>query len=349
MLELVQKPGEYEVRFDDDGREICTHPLWLRTREAIKGKMFNRAALFGIILRDSRLPNDRRLAAYGTFYCDDPAQIFELIAFFPGEPLREIREEAYRRAIGFLRVHWTKNALPREGVPPDPDYPPHALYQLEVGPYLALLEVEEARDRAQGLWFLGELCRIRADSAKTVFQHARKPVRALLVAEDRLVRQQARDFVLAVDPAHREPPPHDATDAALLAWLDAVIYEVFPPIRSVSKGRVDLFPSADLDRRVEVGRVARSRAAIGEPEQGKLAGGVLYRGFRVARLPAPLDKLRIPLGAVITAVNGMPVATGAELLAAVEKGVPHRQVLLVEYVRGGRAEAMEFRLQPAEE
>ena len=345
MIGLAEKPGEFEVRFDDAGREASDNPVWLRTREVMKGKMFNMAAMFGIILRDSRHVNDRKLAAYGTFYVEDVGQVFELIAFLPGEPDRSIRQEAFRRAIAFLRVHWPKQKEPDPDVEPDPDYPPGAVHTLEVMPFIGLLNLDEVRDQAQGLWFLKELCSIRDDCHPILLFHSHERLRSLLVSKDRIVRREAREYLRWADPKHREPPAADASDPELLAWLEAVVYDVFPPIRRVNKGRTDLYASKDLDQLVKVGREALETKAIGGMHLDKLRNGQLYRGFKVMRLPAPLDQLRIPLNAVVTAINGTPVATGEDIIKTLELWLEHKPVLMVEYVAGGKTHAMEFWLQ----
>ena len=75
-------------------------------------------------------------------------------------------------------------------------------------------------------------------------------------------------------------------------------------------------------------------------------GGRSYRGLRVARWPAPLDKLRIPAGAVILSVNRQPTPTAKKILTVVEEHAKHGAVVwYVEYVHKKRLQMMEFRLQ----
>ncbi len=346
MVSLVENPGEYEVHFDEDGREVCTNPIWQRTREIIKGKMFNMAALFGIVLRDSRHTNDRKLAAYGTFYVDKVSDIFELIAFLPGEPAREIREPAFRRAIGFLRVHWPQDQEVDPEAPVDPDYPTPPLYRLDAGPFLALLDLDDPRDQAQGLWFLKELCVIRPDTAGVLLGHAEPRLRRLLQSDDRIVHAEAREFLHWADPKHREPPPADAGAEVLMQWLDAVMYDVFPPIRRVNKGRVDLYPSDDLTRIIADGQEALRGQALGRPTSGQRRDGTPFRGFKLQRLPAPLDKLRLPLDCVILSISGTSVATGEDILTAIEARLRHGKSLQVEYQLGERVHMMEYHVQP---
>ncbi len=336
-----------EISFDDMGREIVDDPRWQRAYEAAQGKMFNMATVFGLMLRDSRVVNYRRLSAYGTFYATNPAHVFELIAFFPGEPEREIREGAFRRAIEYLRVHLPKN----KPVTVDGDgeaaagREPDSLYTLEVYPFVALLDETDFRDQAQGLWFLKEVMAIRPQGAKPILGACVDRLRRLLVSDNAEVRVQAREFLQQADPAHRDAPAEDAGDEALIAWLDAVAYDVFPPVRAMSEGLTDIYPSDDLDRIIEVGTDALERKSIGEPVTGRKRGGGTYRGFRIARLPEPLDKLRLPVGTVITSINGQPVATARSILDMLQISAKAKKRFFVEYVRDGVPMAMEYRLR----
>ena len=130
----------------------------------------------------------------------------------------------------------------------------------------------------------------------------------------------------------------------MIGWLDDVLYDVFPPIRIISPGLVDLYASEDLDQVIEKGRDVLSREAIGEPDSGKLPNGLFYRGFRIATLPRPLNKLGLPVGAVVTTIQGQPVATGAQILTALETWFANSRSVMVEYVEGGRTKAIEYRL-----
>jgi hypothetical protein len=344
LFNISEHPEGHAITVNDQGREVCDHPTWQQKYDEVKRQLFNMATVFGLVLRDSSHVNDRTLAAYGTFLLDDPQPICELIAFLPGEPEREIREPALRRAIEFLRVQLPKNTdvVTGNGEPPAQ---PKARYSIDLGPYFALLAVDDYRDQVQAMWFLAELAQIRPETGPMILHYSKKHLREHLGSERELLRTQARTLLERADPKHRKPPAADADRAAVLAWLDEVLYEVFPPIRAVSDGLTDLYPGADLDEIVAVGRDALSREAIGEPFSGKLKSGVFYRGFRVARLPEPLDKLRIPVGAVITNVCGRPVATGAEIVQALERWLAKRDDVIVEYAWNGDTRVMEYRLR----
>ena len=342
LQNVLDDPEGYTVGVDEEGRPTCDHPTWVRTHAELQKKLFNMATVFGIVLRDCQSPNQRRLAALGAFFSLEIEHVFELIEFLPGEPERSIREEALPRAIDFLAVHLPKNRTPEND--DAADRPPLPLYDLELGPFLGLLEVDDPRDQVQGLWFLTRLVEIRPSAGPILFDYGRWPLRRLLVAPQKIVRSHARDLLAVIDPQRRPPPPFDAGPDEQLAWLDAVVYELFPPVREISDGLIEIYPGADRDAIVEVGTEVLRTQAIGEPYQGRLRAGLYYRGFRVARLPEPLDKLRIPVGAVITSVNGTPVATGAEILAIAGTALKTKTRLFVEFVDGKQQRVIEYRL-----
>lgn len=339
MLQLAREHG---TRIDDRGREVCDHPVWQTRRQSLEQKMFNLATFFGQILLDSNNPNDRRLAAYGTFYLDDPHHVFQLITFFAQEPDRSIRETAFKRSIDYLRVY-----LPRDARVDDEASAtaPRPLYTLAAYPYLDLLKLEDPRDQAQGLWFLGQVMEIRPDSGTAILRESRARVRELLVSDKDLVRRHARAFVRYSDPKQRTVPEDDATDEALLAWIDEITDELFPPIQRVSGGLIDLYPSDELDRAARVGREALTTKEIGETASGKLSSGLFYRGYRINRLPEPLDKLGIPIGAVITSINSQPVSNAKKILEIAERSLEAGHRILVEFVFGGQSMVMEYRLR----
>lgn len=344
LFNISENPEGHAVTVNDQGREVCDHPLWQQKYEEVKRQLFNMATVFGLVLRDSGNVNDRKLAAYGTFLLDDPQPICELIAFFPGEPEREIREPALRRAIEFLRVQLPKNTDVVTGTG-EPQMQPKARYSIDLGPYFALLEVDDHRDQVQALWFLAEIAQIRPETGPMILHYGKEHLREHLVSERDLLRQHARTLLERAAPKHQRPPAEDADDAQVIAWLDEVLYEVFPPIRPVSEGLTDLYPSKDLEQIVSVGRDALTREAIGEPFSGKLKSGLFYRGFRIARLPEPLDKLRIPVGAVITNICGRPVATGTEIVQTLERWLEQRSNVIVEYAWNGDTRVMEYRVR----
>jgi hypothetical protein len=339
--------GRHPLGFADDGREVCDHPAWRAARERIAAKLAERntATLFHLVLRDSFSEMHRKLAAYGMFHLANPADVLHVMALLPADPSRELREKSFERAVGFLRVHLKENAEPTEAER-NAGAPPRSRYQFIAYPFLKLLEVGDDRDRAKTLWVLREVALVRPDFAPTLLEAALPRLHDLALSSDAAVRSAAHDFVHACDPRHR-PAPLPGTEAGnVRIWLDAVLNDAFPPIRAVAEGRTDLHPSEELDRLVEVGKRELRADAIGEAFQGKLTDGRYYRGFRFTRQPEPLDKLRLPIGAIVLNVNGSPVATAAEVLDVVERWVKVRRTLMVEYLDDrGRNRVMEYRLR----
>jgi hypothetical protein len=167
-------------------------------------------------------------------------------------------------------------------------------------------------------------------------------VRDWVVHDHAEVRKQVWGLLAAADPQGREAPGADAAADAVKSWSEAVLYDLFPPIRLVSAGLVELFPSADLDQIVATGKELLARDGIGATATGT-AGGIFYRGFRVNRQPKPLDLLRLPANAVITRINGVPVADSKELLDTIENFVKRKQALVVEFIHQDQTKAIEYR------
>ena len=110
-------------------------------------------------------------------------------------------------------------------------------------------------------------------------------------------------------------------------------------------GLTELYPSAELQRVAKVGREALSTKEIGETASGKLRSGLFYRGYRINRLPEPLNKLGIPQDAVITHVNSQPVFKAAKILEILEAEAKPGARILVEFAFRGQSQVMEYRLQ----
>jgi hypothetical protein len=351
VMRQLARSGKVPMRLDDEGIEVSDDPEWRRACQRLLETRQD-AGYLSLVIRESASVEDRAVAFYGAFYQPDPAQVMALIAHIPGEPVRELREEAYRRALDFLRVHLPKvNAGDAASTTPaqvgpagvTPPKPGEHTYQLDLEPFVALLRVDDPTDRAQGMWFLGEVVRIRPDLADDVLAAVKAWLPELLVAADAGVRAGARSLLALLDPKHRAAPPADATAEAVAAWHAAVMYDVFPPIRPVAPGLTELWPSEDLERVVEVGQRVLLEGSLGDPWSGRLRDGGPYRGLRIAKVPEPLEKLGLEVDQVVTAINGSPVATCAEVLALLKSQVGHRTSFLVEFVAGGRAQAREFR------
>ena len=170
-------------------------------------------------------------------------------------------------------------------------------------------------------------------------------LRMFLASEDERVRKEAFGVIEAADPSRRPVPSMDSEFKDIEEWLNAVLYDLYPPIRVISSGLIDLYPSEDLDEVVKVGTELLARDGIGSARNGQTRNGVHYRGFHVARTPEPLNKMGIPIGAVITSINGQPVSGSARLLEIVKTELEHRVQLLVEYVHDGNLLAIEYRVR----
>ncbi len=352
--------------FDADGREVVDDARWRAAREQVE-RIGIDAAYLAQVMRLHRHAGARATAFYGAFFCPDVDHVLNLIAHIPGEPERRTREAALPRAIAFLRAHLGRRfgdldeasrearraALPQPGspaakargitrAPQDADH----LHALRLVPFFQLLDLDTPIDQAQGLWFLKEVFLLRPDLALLWAEPALPRLRQLLAAEDPTVRDQAIGLFQAIGP--RDLPPAPADDArALQAWADAATRFLFPPIRNLNDAIVQLHPSPERDAVAAAAVRALETAAIGDALVGKHADGRHYRGFRVVTVPAELQPLALPAGAVITTVNGVQVTDAASLLRTTRellRTLPHPRRLFVEYVRGEQTHAIEYRV-----
>jgi hypothetical protein len=359
VMRAIARDPAAKVTFDSDGRQVCDSESWRQARAKAEIKATRMGGYLAVVGQESGEAADRALAYYGAFWLDSIQDTLSIMALIPGEPVPAIRDDAIQRALPFLRAHLGKTQGGEGGAraPSPVDYaqgrvtgdrvyqdPNAPAYDFDINPWCALLECEQARDKAQGLWFLRELVTIRKQYGLETLTLVKSLLPGLVVHADQEVRKQARAYLAAVDPHNRPAPPDDAPDSAALAWLESILYELFPPIRKISPGLFELYPSTDLDQIVAAGKDLLSRDAIGSTTTGTV-NGVFYRGFKVQRLPKPLDLLQIPLEAVITAINGVPVADSKGLLDTITATLRTKRALVVEFVARDQQRAIEYRLR----
>lgn len=361
MMNLAENVGP--VSTDSQGREICDNPRWKEAYETLLEHYVDPGFL-SYVLRNSGSADNRRVALYGSYFVTNPEYVIDLIEHIPGEPVQRFREASYPRAINYLRVHLPRKFgdLTEEEVaglnrPPVGSpvansmgitrelQPEDRLHALDLRPFVQLLEQDAPSDRAQGLWFIKECFWIDKGLATIWMERMAPRLRLFLMSDDDAVRKECIGVIEAADPKRRPAPAVDADAADIEAWLDDVMYELYPPIRVISSGLIELYPSEDLDKVVEVGSALLGRDGIGSLRSGKTGDGMFYRGFAVLRAPDPLDRLGMPVGAVITAVNGQPVGEGTQLLEVIRSQLEHKLQFLVEYVHDGRVKAIEYRLR----
>lgn len=355
---IVRNPGGARVHTDDQGREVCDHPAWKEAniRAQIKGTRMG--GYLAVVAQDSGSVGDRRLAHYGSYFVDSVQDTISIMSLIPGEPTALVREEAMPRALAFLRVHLIKNRggerVVREATATDHaegraignkvyENPDEPVYDFDVRPWCALVEAGDVRAQAQALWFLAELIGFRTEIGPVTLVLMQPFLGKLLVHENAELRKHARAYLAAVDPQHRAQPKADASAADVERWFALVVYTVFPPIRRVSSGLVELHASGDLDRIAETGAELLGRDALGSVASGTV-NGIYYRGYRLQRIPAPLDQLGIPVDAVVTHVNGLPVTDSKSLLDAIKLILAANKPVMVEFIADRQTKAIEYRV-----
>lgn len=363
MQAIAAAPGANK-RYEQ-GRELVDDPRWRQAHAALLQLGLD-AGFLAQIMRLNRNAADRATAFYAAFHVADVDHVFELIAHIPGEPERRTREAALPRAVEFARAWLPRRfgdladdhkkalvaAMPEPGspaatargivrLPVDQDH----LHSVRLVPFLQLLDVDDAIDQAQALWFLKEVFLLRQDLALLWLEPSLPRLEQLLLSPAPAVREQTIGVFAAIGPRGLRPAPEGTEE--LLAWADEAAKALFPPIRNLNDAIVQLQPSPERDALVAAGEAALATAAIGDAFAGQRADGSRFRGFRVARVPDELRPLAIPVGAVITAVNGTAVLDGQGLLRTVKEQLRlqgHPRKLLVEYELGGGTHAVEYRV-----
>lgn len=368
MRTMASQPGTTK-HFDEQGREIVDDPTWNDLRNEVDRQGLD-AGYLGSIMRMSKNTDDRRTAFYAMFYCDRIDYVFNLISHIPGEPERKTREEALPRAIQYLRAHIGRrfgdlgedqrksmlSAMPQIGsaaaksagltrLPRDDDH----LYdnELRLKPFFQLTELDDAFDQAQGLWFLKELFTVRRDLAELWLEPSVPRIRQLLASDSRTVREQVIGLLAALGGDDQSVPGPDDDATALRDWAEKALRRPFPPIRNFHGSIISLYPSPERDAIAAAGEKALETGAIGEARNGKTKDGAYYRGFQVMTVPEELKALALPKDAVITAVNGVAVSDGPNLLRTLKEQIAklrYPRTLMVEYVRDGEPHAIEYRI-----
>ena len=359
----AQKPER--TSFDAKGRQVVDDPAWQQAHARVQEIGLD-AGMLAQLMRLHRNGDQRGVAFFGGFYCDNIGYVMELISHIPGEPIRSIREQAFPKAVAFLRAHLGRTFgelseeeqgvvlanMPEPGspaakargigrAPRDADH----LHSLRMAPFFQLLDVEDAIDRAQALWFLREVFQLRPDLANAWLEPALPRVTQLLIEdEDERVRAEAAALLQQIGPEDLPPPPPG--DDALRAWASRAGKHLFPPIRNVNDAIVQLFPSEERDAIVAAAVAALENESIGDPFRGQSDDGRWFSGYRIARVPDVLEPLAVPAEAVITTVNGVSITSADALLELIKKLVdrPRPTRLFVEYVRDGEAHAIEYRV-----
>lgn len=365
MQAIVASPDAVKS-FDKDGREVVDDKNWRAARAQVE-RIGIDAANLAQIMRLHKNAGDRATAFYAMFFVANPDHVVNLIAHIPGEPVRETRQAAMPRAVEYLRVNLRRRfgdlsaeqkaevqrALPQIGspeakargvvrAPRDEDH----LHDILLVPFFQLLDLDDALDQAQGLWFLNQVFTMRRDLALHWAEPALGRVHQLLLSDSQPVKEQAIAYFQAIGPAKLRPPP-TGDPHALQQWAEEAGKALFPPIRNLNDTIVQLHPSPERDAIAAAAVKALETSAIGDPVSGQAKDGKYYRGFRVITVPEELKALAIPAEAVITTVNGVGVTDGPTLLKTVSdqlRQLGHPRRLFVEYVRSGVQHAIEYRV-----
>jgi hypothetical protein len=364
-MRALAADGRLPKSFDDKGREVVDDERWREALRTVR-RLGIDAGYLAQIVRVNRNANDRAVAFYAMFWVENPDHTINLIEHIPGEPVHSIREVSLPRAVEFLKRHLgrrfgdlakeeqdaVRKATPEPGSPvarsrgitrlPEAE---DRLHTLSLVPFLQLLDVDTAIDRAQALWFLAEVGGLRPDLLEQWLEPSLPRIRQLLADDDERVRAQAIELTRTIGPRDLPAPPTEPKQ--LQEWAERAAKHMFPPIRNLNDTLIELLPSAERDALATAGEQALANGSIGDPINRRLEDGTWLRGCRIVSVPEALRPLAIPAGAVITKVNGAEVADAKSLLKVVREALEqqrHPRQLLVEYSHKDKAHAVEYRI-----
>lgn len=338
-----------------EGVEVVDSEEW-RSLAARLGSMRIDGGYLSLILRDSADAKDRRTAFFGGFHVRDPNVIRSLIEHIPGEPSRKLREEMYPRAVAWMRYHEGPGAAKRraaeeQGAEPS-DQPAVENYRKErvdLMPFLAVLELETKADRVQALWFLARVVAIDASYAKQAFDIGADRLAKLAGEVDGLAAEQFDSLLRAADPDQERVArlgSEDELDSKdRIAWFEDVLHDLYPPIRRISGGLYELFPSEDRDQLLAVGRKLLEDDSQWQVVDGMDKSRIPYRGLRLPILPEPLDQLGLKPGTTIVGISGAPVPNLESLRVILDRMVRPGGRVFVEFITEDKARhAIEYRV-----
>jgi hypothetical protein len=342
--------GGYVTSFDAEGRETCTDPQFLRLREAVGKRLERQAGWLGTIVRESPSIKARMAAYYGGFFVESVQDSVSLLSYLPGEPVAEIRQEGLRLALPFLERWIPAVQAPAPGEDQDaaaagrPATHPGG-YLPDVRTFINLMRSTSSRDCALTLDVLERCLRLQRRACLPMVEVMAPEFRQCLRAGNEELVGACRRFLATV----AEDPAAAEGDASKLEQrLAAELKRLFPSIRVVSDGLIDLYPGAELDAVVRVGRQALDRGTLGA--HGEIPATHnrprVIRGLVLSAPPAELKVLGFKPGDCILSLDGSPVQNCRSLLDHLEKAVAaNRKTFLVEYFSGDQVRAKEFRVR----
>jgi hypothetical protein len=310
------KPGtSYSTSFDAEGRETCTDPGFLNLEKELPKRLERQDGYLGKIVFEHRDAHARRAAYYGGFRVAEIQSTLQFIVMLASEPVRDLRFDGFRLALPFLD-RWLPVTDPNSGA---------FAYQLDLEPFARLLHSRSALDRVAAIEVLRLALRHRRKETLPAVQFLEPQLREGLASESRALH--AATAKLIAELAGDDSAAHG--DAEVLEQrLAAELKKALPPLRRISDGLVELYPSTELQEAADWVRKALERGSFGGFGEIPATHNRprVVRGLMVSALPKEIAVAGLQAGDCIVAVNGVPVFSCRELLdslrGAIERGQP---------------------------
>jgi len=309
--------------FDDEGRPYCSVAKFVELRQELSKSLSGQSGYLFLIALNSESLDWRQSAYWAAFLLPEIDEIFDLAAIIPYEPHTAIRQEALTMASRFLPKYFSQRGKLLRDVPGYKKTKRNLLkatnaytYDFRVISYADLLRSSNVNDRLLALRVLTDFAKQRRDHAVELLRVAGTWFTSCATSKTPALAAAARGFFDAID----DDPPCPTDPDAARAHCAKLIRKIFPDIR-LRGGLCDLYPGPDLDKIVATVRGLLASGEIGEPARTfERSGKTKYPryGMEIAGDEA-LKKIGLTSGAVLTAINGVPIKDGPQLLATIEK------------------------------
>jgi hypothetical protein len=340
---------------DKKGRPFVEHPRFAELRDELLPKLRRSGGWFAQILKDARSIEDRRLAAFGLFFCGDVQNVIWGIAYGAYEPQDVLRRQFLDWSYAFVNKALGERFSEEDAknvYPPTPEnrqrvqegklryelvhvhtkpvtYERTVVYWTDT--WLNMLRAPKAQERILAMRMLTTVAQLRPTAAVKTLERGRTWIESSLTVGNDGVRAATRDFVTALDPENPCPEESEAARAHFRALLD----KIFPEIEVVG-GLGKLYDGDQLQQIVKLGAELLRTSRAGYPARGKtkrMGREVTIYGVKLNPLPKELEVLDLPTGTLIHSLGGTPVRSCAELLQVLRAKVKAKSTaFVIEYL-----------------
>ena len=296
--------------FDQRGVPTTALRGFAELRDDIVKRLAKKGGHLRVVMTDDKSSMRRRAAFFGLMLVPERQAAVHLLRYIPHEPRVGVRRQAALQSFNFFEAHCKTT---KEGKGPQGGYS----YVIDLGPWLDLTRAKTVDDVIIGLEALRRFAVARPGMSNEILYTARKWMGSLLASKHAKIRKGTHAWLAAAAPKHKiaQEPEQAMQDFTTL------IRTLYPAIR-LHGGFCSIHPGPMRDELIKVGRKLLKEGGLGKAASRahKTKRGTFHKlGILIQRLPAPLDRLGLRAGDLLTTLNGMPLDSQKTLLATLEK------------------------------